>query len=48
MRSVHSVFTALTYSVRPVMMADIPCVLGTDTKCMAQVIYEWTPHRQDW
>ena len=35
------VLTALTHSVRPVTTADIPCVLGSDTECMTQVIYEW-------
>ena len=34
------VLTALTHSVRPVTTADIPCVLGSDTECMTQVIYE--------
>ena len=42
------VLTALTHSVRPVTMADIPCVLGSNTECMAQIMYEWTPHRSDW
>ena len=42
------VFATLTHSVRPVTMADIPCVLGSDTKCMTQVIYEWKSHRSDW
>ena len=37
---------ALTYSVRPVTMADIPCILGSDTECMSQIIYEWKPHRK--
>ena len=41
-------FTALTHSVRPVTTADIPCVLGSDTECMTQVIYKWTPYRLDW
>ena len=40
-------FTILTHSVRPVTMANIPCVLGSDTECMAQVIYKKKPHRGD-
>ena len=35
-----NVFVNLTHSLRPVTMADIPYVLGSDTKCMIQVIYE--------
>ena len=35
------VFTTLTYSVRPVTTANIPCILGSGTECMTQVIYEW-------
>ena len=34
------VFTTLTHLVRPVTTTDIPCVLGSDTECMIQVIYE--------
>ena len=42
------VLTTLNYSVRPVTTADIPCILGSGTECMTQVIYEWKPHRKDW
>ena len=42
------VFTSLTHSVRLVTTADIPCVLGSDTGCMIQVIYEWKAYFLDW
>ena len=24
------------------------CILGSDTGCMTQVIYNWTPYHIDW
>ena len=46
--SVHQSFATLTYLVGPVTTVHKPCILGSDTGCMTQVIYNWTPYYIDW